>query len=155
MLPNDNCPYTLLEVGRADASRRGGGGGRGEESDINNVSSKYFTPFNHRMMQSSFDLFQVNYCAECNIVIERHMMNSEHIINAGRGNCWSGEGEREGGGRAARTSLHSQHQPLASSTCQVVFQLFPMAISLRFIRMAGKELILGPPWEDGGSLDRD
>ena len=92
MLPNDNCPYTLLEVGRADTSRRGragggGGGGKGEESDINNVSSKYFTPFNHRMMQSSFDLFQVNYCAECNIVIERHMMNSEHIINAGRGNC--------------------------------------------------------------------
>ena len=150
MLPNDNCPYTLLEVGRADASRRGGGGGRGEESDINNVSSKYFTPFNHRMMQSSFDLCQVN-CVECNIVIEHYMMNSEHFINAGRGNCCPGEG----GGRAARTSLHSQHQPFPSSTCQVVFQLFPMAISLRFIRMAGKELILGPPWEDGGSLDRD
>ena len=54
ILQNDNSPYTLLEVGRPDASRS-----ISETNDVNKVSSKYFTPFNHRMMQSSFDLCQV------------------------------------------------------------------------------------------------
>ena len=82
MLQNENCPYTLLEVGRPDVSwsikesdvsrilvkfvaeiflhsNYQVGRSREAENDANKVSSKYFTPFNHRMMQSSFDLCQV------------------------------------------------------------------------------------------------
>ena len=56
MLQNDNSPYTLLDVGRPDATRTSEAA-----NDANKVSSKYFTPFNHRMMQSSFDLCQVTF----------------------------------------------------------------------------------------------
>ena len=56
MLQNDNSPYTLLDVGRPDATRISE-----SANDANKVSSKYFTPFNHRMMQSSFDLCQVTF----------------------------------------------------------------------------------------------
>ena len=54
MLKNDTCPYTLLEVGKTDASRN-----MEDTRAADKVSSKYFTPFNHRMMQSSMDLYQV------------------------------------------------------------------------------------------------
>ena len=54
MLQNDNSPYTLLDVGRPDATMISEAA-----NDAKKVSSKYFTPFNHRMMQSSFDLCQV------------------------------------------------------------------------------------------------
>ena len=54
MLKNDTCPYTLLEVGKTDARTN-----IEDKRDADKVSSKYFTPFNHRMMQSSMDLYQV------------------------------------------------------------------------------------------------
>ena len=140
MLQNDNSPYTLLEVGRPGVS------GRIEDCDVNKVSSKYFTPFNHRMMQSSFDLCQVIIVSVCkckrtclpwgfhtnlqlllnlwsqNPTLERRKSStpSSTAWFAGGSDCWSGEGW----GGVARTSFHAKHQPLPSSACQVFFLTF-------------------------------
>ena len=68
MLQNDNSPYTLLDVGRPDATRTSEAA-----NDANKVSSKYFTPFNHRMMQSSIDLCQVHNI--CILIIVFNIVN--------------------------------------------------------------------------------
>lgn len=109
MLQNDNCPYTLLEVGRPDVSwsTKDADVGRSREADdVNKVSSKYFTPFNHRMMQSSFDLCQ----EEASVGHEKDQEEEQEL-----------------------QELHFTRSISPSP--------LPPA---RFIRMAGKELILGP-----------
>ena len=110
MLKNDTCPYTLLEVGKTDA--------RTNMEDIqatDKVSSKYFTPFNHRMMQSSMDLYQVQMVITlCSLVSTNQKCK---IISLGGGTRRSTKG---GETRTAGASLLAQHQSLTTSTSQVV-----------------------------------
>ena len=110
MLKNDTCPYTLLEVGKTDASRS-----MEDTRDADKVSSKYFTPFNHRMMQSSMDLYQVQM-----VIILWSLVSTNQkckIISLGGGACRSTRG---GETRTAGASLLAQHQSLATSTSQVL-----------------------------------
>ena len=110
MLKNDTCPYTLLEVGKTDASRS-----MEDTRDADKVSSKYFTPFNHRMMQSSMDLYKVK---TLNLVWSLVSTNPKcKIISLGGGTCQSTRG---GDTRTAGASLLAQHQSLTASTSQVV-----------------------------------
>ena len=110
MLKNDTCPYTLLEVGKTDASKN-----MEDTRAADKVSSKYFTPFNHRMMQSSMDLYQVQM-----VIILWSLASTNQKckkISLGGGICRSTRG---GETRTAGTSLLAQHQSLTTSTSQVV-----------------------------------
>ena len=119
MLKNDTCPYTLLEVGKTDASRS-----MEDTRDADKVSSKYFTPFNHRMMQSSMDLYKVK---TLNLVWSLVSTNPKcKIISLGGGTCRSTRG---GETRTAGASLLAQHQSLTTSTSQV----FPLSFLLLWL----------------------
>ena len=110
MLKNDTCPYTLLEVGKTDARTN-----MEDTQATDKVSSKYFTPFNHRMMQSSMDLYQVQM-----VIILWSLASTNQKckkISLGGGICRSTRG---GETRTAGTSLLAQHQSLTTSTSQVV-----------------------------------
>ena len=135
MLKNDTCPYTLLEVGKTDASKN-----MEDTRAADKVSSKYFTPFNHRMMQSSMDLYQVQM-----VIILWSLASTNQKckkISLGGGICRSTRG---GETRTAGTSLLAQHQSLTTSTSQVVKD-FSLLLLLSILKVYSNGWKRTYPW---------
>jgi len=131
MSQKDNCPNTLLEVVRPDENGRGG-----------EVSSKYFTPFNHReIYESHIYLTPKNH---------RAMRSS---FDLGQEEATVGKQEKEKEEKKKEEKEEKEEKELQELHFSRSISPSPLPPA-RFIRMAGKELILGPPWEEG-NMDRD
>ena len=141
MLKNDTCPYTLLEVGKTDASRS-----MEDTRDADKVSSKYLTPFNHRMMQSSMDLYQVQM-----VIILWPLVSTNQkwkIISLEEEASVGKQEQKEQELQELHFSRSISPSPLPQARLWRISLSYYYCQSSRFIRMAGKELILGPPWRN-------